>query len=59
MNKNKLIEAQKEYIKFLSKELSRYGYLAVVKPYMAPGEDVIQKGVELRNKIFLAENEQK
>ena len=57
MNKDKLIETQKEYIKFLGDELGKHEAMIVVRPYMAPSKELIEKGTMIRNKIASFENE--
>ncbi len=49
--KDELIKAQKEYISFLGEELRRHESMIVARPYMAPSDEVIKKGAQLRDKI--------
>lgn len=46
-----LIAAQKEYIEFLSKEVSRLSEFIPSHPHLAASEEIIQKGRELRAEI--------
>lgn len=50
-NKDKLIEAQKQYIELLEGELSNMGWVYVTRPYTQPSEEKVNKGEELRGKI--------
>ena len=50
--KIKLIEVQKEYIKFLGDELSRHESMI----FMAPTKDIINRGGWLRNMIAIYED---
>lgn len=54
--KDDLIKALEEYIELLEKECSRLDTQMIVRPYLAPSEEDIELGQELRNKISELKN---
>jgi hypothetical protein len=58
MNKDKLIEAQEQYIELLEEELGKMGWVYVTRPYTQPSEEKVNEGVNLRDLIKEAKEEE-
>ena len=56
--KDSLIEAQRAYIKFLGEQISSFSGQYLIRPYLAPSQEVIDTGKMLREKIQQLEKEQ-
>lgn len=54
--KDDLIKTLEEYIKLLDKECSRLGTQMIVRPYLAPSEEDVELGKQLRDKISELKN---